>query len=185
MRPPAEHPLLLGTDSRAVRHQRGLTLIELLVAIVVLMILFTWAIPGLQAMTARNEVAAEVMRLKTALAMARNTAITRRSTIAICPVTTADASVCSQADWSLPLAVVHGHATGGHLEDVELLRLLNGSRGPTITFNRNYPIRYQATGWARGHNGTFTICGRNDEGVKVIVNNMGRVRVPPNDKPQC
>ncbi len=65
--------------------QRGLTLIELIVAIAVLAIMVTWAIPSFQRFTARNEVAAEVMRIKTALALARNTAVTRRTTISVCP----------------------------------------------------------------------------------------------------
>ena len=44
-----------------------------------------------------------------------------------------------------------------------------------MTFNRSYAIRCQATGWARGHNGTFEICGRHGDGGKSIVSNMGRV----------
>jgi type IV fimbrial biogenesis protein FimT len=157
--------------------QYGLTLIELLVAIAVLAIMVTWAIPGFQQFSARNEVTAEVMRIKTALAVARNTAVTRRTTIAICPRPSPDIEQCEFLDWTHPVVVVDGQAPSGNLEDVELLKVLEGSGGPTVTFNRSYPIRYQATGWARGHNGTFEICGRHGHGVKVIVSNMGRVRV--------
>lgn len=187
MRPAtARAPYLTGRPGRLAKsRQRGLTLIELVVAIAVLAILVTWAIPSFQSFTARNEVAAEVLRLKTALAMARNTAVTRRTTIAVCPVAAADATSCDDSDWSLPLAVVEGQASGGNLADAELLKLLEGSGGPAITFNRDYPIRYQATGWSRGHNGTFTICGRDGEGVEVIVNNMGRARVEKVQKSTC
>ncbi|MFY0992107.1 GspH/FimT family pseudopilin [Halomonas sp. C05BenzN] len=171
---------------RPCRRQSGLTLIELIVAIAVLAILVTWAIPGFQSFAARNEVAAEVLRLKTALAMARNTAITRRTTIVVCPVASAEATHCDDSDWSLPLAVVEGQASGGNLAGAVLLKLLEGSDGPATTFNRDYPVRYQATGWSRGHNGTFTICGSDGEGVEVIVNNMGKVRVGANeDRLRC
>ncbi len=73
--------------------------------------------------------------------------------------------------------IVHGQVASGDLADGEVLKVLEGSSGPTLTFNRDYPIRYQATGWSRGHNGTFEICGRHGDGVKVVVSNMGRVRI--------
>jgi type IV fimbrial biogenesis protein FimT len=163
-------------DAGAAR-QQGLTLIELIVALAVLAILVTTAIPGYRQFTARNEVAAEVMRVKSALALARNTAVTRRQVIALCPVEHTNVTQCEKQDWSLPIAILDGHATAGNLADVEVLRVLKPSGGPSVHFNRDYPIRYQSTGWSRGHNGTFTICGRHGEGVKIIVNNMGRVRV--------
>jgi type IV fimbrial biogenesis protein FimT len=180
-------PYLNGKPGQLAKHEQdGLTLIELIVAIAVLAILMTWAVPGFQAMTARNEVAAEVMRLKTALALARNTAITRRTTIAVCPLPSPDGTTCTFTDWNHPLVVVDGQAPSGNLADVKRLKVLEGSTGPSVTFNRDYPIRYQATGWSRGHNGTFEICGRHGEGVKVIVSNMGRVRVgKADDRPEC
>lgn len=188
MRPVLPHPLPpaarhlsdrghpSATAATAPR-QRGLTLIELIVAITLLAILFTTAIPRYQQFTARNEVAAEVMRIKTALALARNTAVTRRHVIAVCPVASPEAGECEKQDWSLPIAILDGQAEKGKLADVEVLRVLEPSRGPTITFNRDYPVRYQSTGWSRGHNGTFTVCGRHGHGVKIIINNMGRVRI--------
>lgn len=158
-------------------HHHGLTLIELLVAIAVLAIIATMGVPSFQRFTARNEVAAEVMRIRTALALARNTAVTRRTTISVCPRATPDSSVCAFMDWTHPLVVMDGQVASGELADGELLKVLEGSGGPTVTFNRSYPVRYQATGWARGHNGTFEVCGRQGDGVKVIVNSLGRVRI--------
>ncbi|MFO7646917.1 MULTISPECIES: GspH/FimT family pseudopilin [Halomonas] len=167
------------------RHQHGLTLIELITAIAVLSILVTWAIPGFQQFTARNEVAAEVMRIKSALAMAKSTAVTRRQVIAVCPVTSPDADQCEKHDWSLPIAILDGHATAGDLAGVEILKVVEPSGGPEIGFNRDYPIRFQSTGWSRGHNGTFTICGRHGRAVEVIISNMGRVRVPEDQSAEC
>jgi type IV fimbrial biogenesis protein FimT len=151
----------------------------------VLSILVTWAIPGFQQFTARNEVAAEVMRIKSALAMAKSTAVTRRQVIAVCPVTSPDADQCEKHDWSLPIAILDGHATAGDLAGVEILKVVEPSGGPEIGFNRDYPIRFQSTGWSRGHNGTFTICGRHGRAVEVIISNMGRVRVPEDQSAEC
>ncbi|SDM54475.1 type IV fimbrial biogenesis protein FimT [Franzmannia pantelleriensis] len=175
-----------AANRQRVHHlTQGFTLIELLVVIAVAVIIATWAIPSYQQFTARNQVAAEVMRIKTTLATARNTAITRRTTIAVCPVVSADSTGCDYTDWSLPLAVVEGQASSGNLSDATLLRILKGTGGPTVSFNRSTPIRYQLNGFTLGHNGTFEVCGTHMEGVKIIVSNTGRTRVPIDDKPTC
>ncbi len=155
--------------------QQGLTLIELIVTIAVMSILVTWAIPGYQQFTARNQVAAEVLRIKTALSMARNTAITRRTTITVCP--SSDRLTCDNSDWSLPLIIIEGRADGGTV-DGEVLRVMKESRVPSVTYrNDNRPVRYGQLGRPAGHNGTFKICGNYDTGSKVAVSNFGRTRI--------
>lgn len=177
-------PASIPSGSRHKKHL-GFTLIELIVTIAVLAILATWAVPGFQQFSARNEVAAEVMRLKTALALTRNTAITRRTTITLCP--SADGSGCAitnNADgkaWLALLAIFEGRGEPGDA----LLRTLGESRLPTLTYrNDNRPVRYDALGRSGGYNGTFRLCGRLTSGAKVIVNNIGRVRVE-SGRPGC
>ncbi|WP_104205171.1 GspH/FimT family pseudopilin [Billgrantia saliphila] len=156
--------------------QRGLTLLELLAVIAVAMLLLGWAVPGLQAMTARQEVAAEVHRLRTALSLARNTAIARRSMVTVCP--SVDRTSCSQQHWNAPLAIVLGSATSGSFGDDDLLRLLEAGRGVTVEFRQDgKPVRYSALGRPAGHNGTFRICGRSGRGARLVLSNFGRVRL--------
>ena len=154
--------------------QRGLTLIELLIVIVLAVILIGWAVPSFQALTARQQVAAEVMRLKTALALARNTAITRRAPVMVCPAD-ADSNQCNGdlSDWTLPLLVVLSPGT----PEAQVLRRLPASRVTSLSYRQDRAVRYTALGRASGHNGTFRICGRYDTGSQVIVSNFGRVRV--------
>ncbi|PAU74332.1 GspH/FimT family pseudopilin [Halomonas salipaludis] len=163
-----------AANRQRVRHlTQGFTLIELLVVIAVAVIMATWAIPNYQQFTARNQVAAEVMRLKSALAMTRSAAIMRRSQVTLCPSPTLQ--YCDvAAGWESPLAIFAGSGDDG---DAELLRTLGKSRLESLTYRKdNRPVRYQALGRSTGYNGTFRLCGRMETGSHVIVNNTGRIR---------
>ncbi|MBD3897935.1 GspH/FimT family pseudopilin [Halomonas sp. ML-15] len=191
MRPPSQQDYHAPTAMPAATRrtdtpqQQGFTLIELLVVIAVAVIMATWAIPSYQQFTARNQVAAEVMRLKSALAMTRNAAITRRTQVTLCP--TIDMAQC-QIDnnaggdaWLATLAIFEGLGEPGD----ELLRTFGESKLPSLTYrNDDRPVRYQALGRSGGHNGTFRLCGRLDTGARVVVNNTGRVRVV-SGRPGC
>lgn len=65
--------------------QRGLTLIELLVAIAVLAILLTAAVPGFRAFVENSRATAASNELATALALARSEAIKRGLSASVCP----------------------------------------------------------------------------------------------------
>ncbi|MDR9440144.1 MAG: GspH/FimT family pseudopilin, partial [Halomonas sp.] len=123
--------------------QYGLTLIELIVTIAVLAIIATVGLPGFQKLSARNEVAAEVMRLKSALAKTRSAAITRRTTITLCP--TVDMTQCqidnnAEGDaWRATLAIFEGRGESGD----RLLRTFGESQLPSLTYrNDDRPVRY-------------------------------------------
>lgn len=155
--------------------QRGLTLVELLVVIGVATLLMGWVVPGYQAMSARQELASEAHRLRVALALGRNTAITRRTTITVCP--SPDRQRCSMEDWGAPLAIVLGPLTENGFHPDALLRIIEAGRGVTVSFREDgKPVRYGALGRPAGHNGTFHLCGRQGQGTQLVLSNFGRVR---------
>ncbi len=161
---------------------KGFTLIELLVALAVLIIMATVAVPGFQQFTARNEVAAEVMRIRTALALARNTAVTRRTTVSVCASPGPPYENCTFDDWDRDWVIVEGEATGGSLAGDTILRVLEASERVEVSFNRNdRPVRFSALGRSVGYNGTFGACGQREESAAIIINNMGRARVENQD----
>jgi type IV fimbrial biogenesis protein FimT len=183
MRPAARVPSRPSYPGRPSR-QHGLTLIELIVTIAVLAIIATIGMPNFQQFTARNEVAAEVMRIKTALALARNTAVTRRTTISVCSSPGPDHDTCTFDDWSHPWVIVEGEATGGDLAGDNLLRIID-SPSKAVSFNRDdRPVRFSPLGRSSGYNGTFSVCNAHGETAAVIISNTGRVRVE-SDRPEC
>ncbi|MDR5907152.1 GspH/FimT family pseudopilin [Franzmannia qiaohouensis] len=176
MHPPSHqdyHETPAASRSPVIQPSQGFTLIELLAAIAITVIVATWAIPNYQQFTARNQVAAEVMRLKSALAMTRSAAIARRTQVTLCPSLTLEH--CDMAaGWSNSLAIFVGNGSAGN---AELLRTFGESKLPSLTYrNDNRPVRYGTLGRAGGHFGTFRICGKLNQGASVTVNILGRVR---------
>lgn len=155
--------------------QRGFTLIELLVAISVAIVMLGWAIPGYQDLRARQEVLAETHRLRVALSLGRNTAITRRSDVIVCP--SPDRQHCDTDDWSAPLAIVLGPLAGNGFTEEALLRVIERGHGTRTSFRQDgKPVRYNPLGRPTLHNGTFHICGRHSRGVELVLSNFGRLR---------
>ncbi|MDN3557128.1 GspH/FimT family pseudopilin [Halomonas maura] len=166
--------------------QRGLTLIELLVALAVMILMATWGVPSFQQFAARNEVTTDVQRVVRALSLARNTAIMTRNTISVCSSQGPIYTNCNFNDWSLDWVIIEGEAAGGSLTGHPILKVLEPLNGVSVTFNRDdRPIRFSAIGWSQGYNGTFVLCGRNGESATAILGNNGRVRTESSSNDDC
>ena len=67
------------------RHEGGFTLLELLVTLLLLGIVAVMGLPSFQALGERTAQASEINRLQSAFSLARNTAISQRRQITLCP----------------------------------------------------------------------------------------------------
>lgn len=95
----------------------GFTLIELLITLALMGILAAWGLPNFQALGERSAVASEVNRLQTVLTLARNTAITQRRDVTVCPINSARTACLSGTNnWSGELVVFTGKPAGIYLE---------------------------------------------------------------------
>jgi len=70
---------------------RGVTLVELVIALAVLAILVTVAVPSWRGLMRRHQVSAAAEMLRSDLAYARHEAVQRASFVSICPSSTGDA----------------------------------------------------------------------------------------------
>ncbi len=77
-----------------VYSQRGVTLIELLIGLLIMTILVTSGIPALNSMVERYASEVAMNTLQSAMVYARSEAVVRRSNVVVCPRSAANATTC-------------------------------------------------------------------------------------------
>lgn len=162
---------------------RGFTLLELLVTLLIMGIIAVWGIPSFQALGERTARTGAVNRLQTALGFARQTAITQRQPVTLCPVADLqDTSHCGE-NWSKALMVVRGDQTAD-IASTDVLRAFPASERVDVRYSRGWRrIRYDALGHSSGYNGRFTLCPQGGKsragGSTLILSQLGRWRIAP------
>lgn len=157
----------------------GFTLLELLITLLLAGIIAAWGIPNFQALGERTAQSSEVNRLQSAFSLARNTAISQRSKITLCPATE-NRKACDD-DWSGELIIVQGDETKS-IQAGDILRVLPTQQGTQVAYSRGWSrISYSPLGYTSGFNGSFTICSSNAaegaQGKKLVLSQLGRLRI--------
>lgn len=161
---------------------RGLTLVELLATLAVLVISLTLIVPGWAMLSERSQLTAAANRLLGNLAFARSAAVTRSQAVSLCP--SVDGSACSGD----PFGWHHGYivfedrdADRSRSDDEPLLQVVAAERPPLrLHTSKGRPaIRFQPDGAAWGTNATFRVCvGESSAGNRaVVLLGTGRARV--------
>ena len=161
------------------RHEGGFTLLELLVTLLLLGIVAVMGLPSFQALGERTAQASEINRLQSAFSLARNTAISQRRQVTLCPATK-DHKAC-QDDWSRALIIVRGDK----IQDIakeDILRVIPDGQRTQVTYSRGWSrIRYNSLGYTSGYNGSFSVCSGNStegsQGKKLVLSQLGRLRI--------
>ena len=172
---------------RTNRRHRGVTLLELVVAMSVLAILTAVGIPSFRALQKRSQVDATLHLLTSHFASARITAITHNVPVVVCP-SRGDGTCRQDSDWS---------------EHWLTFRDPDGNRQPDDTFDvfRNEPaphapglrllstagrrqVRYLPTGYSSGNNLTVRLCIDGEVSGLVVINNAGRIRSARPSEPE-
>ncbi len=156
---------------------RGFTLLELLVALAVLAILLTIAIPSFTTTLDRQRIDSAADSLASGLAFTRLEAIKRNRVVTIAPM---------GEDWNSGWRVfLDSNKDGIHDAGEEVLLL--GPASSTAFIHANTPVsrfvRYNARGESVLLNngfqaGTFRFCPRQagDQGRVMVLNRVGRIR---------
>jgi type IV fimbrial biogenesis protein FimT len=125
--------------------QRGFTLIELMIAVAILAILLSLAVPSFQDTIRRNQITANTNSLVTSLALARSEATKRGIRVSLCA---SNGVVCTgSTDWSTGWQVIEDRDGNGALDapDVTLQVSPVPSTGMIMTGD-NASVTFESTG---------------------------------------
>lgn len=165
-------------------NQVGFNLIELMVAVSIISILLSIGIPSYIDSQKRNNADSHILKMKSAMNMAKQQAIYQARDIIMCPPNV-DASACG-TNWSngaiifaLADAVSVANLTG--ISNDEIISRIYGvdTSVGSFTSNRNF-YRFDRNGYAiAATNGTLTYCDASDNtiGQEVVVGTTGRIRL--------
>lgn len=157
---------------------RGFTLIELITVLAVLAIVAGLAAPPLSAAVKSHRAAAAASELQNSLALARLSSIARSQVVTTCP--SRDGLQCTgDTDWSVGW-IVFADRDRKMQPKADNLLIRHEPIPAGIAFQssagRTY-VRFQPSGFASGTNLTVAACASGLPGVRLVMNNAGRVRV--------
>lgn len=168
------------------RKEAGFTLFEAMIVIAILAIVATIGLPSFIRSLGNTRISTAMHLLSADMAMARNTAITRREQIVMCPMD--ENGLCANSlDWRKGW-LVFTDPDGNRRPDrpVDILRVQSAPVGKgriVVNSTRKY-LRYQSDGRSANSNLTVRLCLGNQLRGRVIVNNLGRVRTERPSKTQ-
>ena len=166
------------------RHQRAISLFDMLVTLVVASTLTALAVPAFKQLMVRNRLTTQVNRLLADMHLARSEAIKRRENVVLCK--SRDGQHCAEdAAWRDGW-VIFVDPNSNHLADPDetVIRVQGAQSGVDTHLNasggtqRNHYLGYHPDGMS-GKRGTFTFCDPSspDTARAIIIYWTGRARV--------
>jgi type IV fimbrial biogenesis protein FimT len=164
-----------------MKKQRGVTLIELMITLVVLSILVAIAAPNFISVIEQNRIKASLQEFSVSLKYARSEAVKRSSSVTICA--SADQASCT-GTWADGWAIFNDIDGVGDLDvgTDTLLRVHDGiTDGHSLTFDGSGGMRitFSSRGYAAGQNGTIKMCGKDGNALNargMILQSTGSLR---------
>lgn len=153
---------------------RGLTLIELMIALAVLVTLATVAVPAMSNLILDQRVSSAANHMMTHLRFARGAALKYQTFVSACP--SPDLSSCSGNRWDSGWIVFLDPDRSGQPDSTDdILRVVQADERLLLHSGGRYRVRFRPNGSAYGTNLTIRVCA-GDNARAVIVSNPGRVR---------
>lgn len=168
-----------GCRKRPIQsRQRGASLVEQIMVLVIIASLAGMATPPLRKMLSRNQVQTAQTDFISALQHARETAVTSGRQTLFCP--TVDGTHCSDAvRWDSGWLLAHDADLDNQPDDAPIYKGLSyaGKLAIVSSSGRRF-VRFHPDGSASGSNLTLLFCSttNNENVLSVVIANSGRVR---------
>lgn len=177
----------VSRNSRSLRRQRGVTLIEQIMVLAIIAVFMGFAAPPLRQLLSRNELRAAQTDFIAALQRARAAAVMDGSHTLFCP--TLDGSSCSDTmRWENGWLLGHD-GNRDDQPDGGPLRVGQGYAGKVAIYSSGgrHVVRFHPDGSASGSNVTLLFCQPSNASgaLVVVVSNAGRIRGAPASSTQA
>lgn len=153
----------------------GITLIELLISVVILMLLASVAIPSYQSLAAHNRIVSQTNNLVAAIHLARSEAIKRGTPVTICKRAAGRCDTTS-AGWEEGFIVFSDMNQNGQRNSGETTILQSDPMAGEFRITGDGGVEKQITfnrfGGSPGSSGTLTICGSETNPVNANAINL-------------
>jgi type IV fimbrial biogenesis protein FimT len=164
---------------------RGFTLIEIMIALVIFAILVGAALPSYRDWIAAQQLANHAHFVTDTLDLARSEAIKHGYRVNVCK--SRDLRVCTDVGgWEQGWLLFIDENDSGQVDDDELVLHREGPAGNAITMRGNRPVENYVSYTSLGHArltsgalqmGTFVLCKPGQNALNVVLANSGRARI--------
>lgn len=157
------------------KHQRGLTLLELVVTLTLVSILAGLALPSFARLGRHLTVGTATDIVRAMANLARSEAVKRGTRVIVCP--SLDGTVCTRQTTGTLLVYTDRNRDGDPDPGSQPIAREAVAEPVSLSYNRPY-LAFSPRGHAYGTNGTFSICLPDDlaSGAMLIISNTGRPR---------
>ena len=162
---------------------RGLTLVELLIAVAVLAILTTLALPAFSHLMAHNAMTSSVNLFVSQLHLARSAAVARETHITLCPTTNSRSCDDDHQNWQGGYLIFENTNKNRQLDPGEIIISHEMATSEKIRIQSSSRHRNRITFLPLGRswfsNTSIRFCHEDfpDLNRKIVVSNNGRVRL--------
>ena len=98
----------------------GFTMIELMIAIIILAIILALSVPSIRTISANNQIAVANNSIMTGFNLARSEAVSRGNTVSICP--SQNGTACENGQWNIGWIVFDNADGNGNMVETEVIR---------------------------------------------------------------
>jgi len=165
--------------------ERGFTLIEIMIALVIFALLLAAALPSYRDWIAAQQLANHAHFIADTLDLARSEAIKHGYRVNVCK--TRDQRLCTDdGGWEQGWLLFVDENHSGQVDDDEIVLHREGPAQNGITMHGNRPVEDYVSYTSLGHArllsgalqmGTFTLCKPGQNALKVVLANSGRARI--------